>query len=311
MNSSAARRTLLFLLLTLDRGGGRGPRRIAKPAAADRSRLISSPRSSSSISRRRRSRLHAGAARLAVANADPRVGTREAGAGGRTAAWPRGVCAFGVWYYGKTPQRAIKDVASSPWLMEILPVARSGGPRALGLDPRLARYSGMNGSRRRRRSTTRRFGPRSTTVSRADVVLLRGAPCAPLRAVRDGAAGVHAPNARARHFEAPAPPRSMDRRFGNWSAPAAVDGHGPLLTVARWQPQVLAATSDLGGGRFVRIDRGGLRDGRDEFGVSAALATAKDGAHLYVFHAMCDVDVADVRLVDVMVRRSRRVDLNR
>ena len=54
---------------------------------------------------------------------------------------------FGIWYYGKTPQRAIKDVALfHTMFLEILPKSPDPGAdlRALGLDPRLARYSGMN-----------------------------------------------------------------------------------------------------------------------------------------------------------------------
>jgi hypothetical protein len=154
----------------------------------------------------------------------------------RTAAWAGvALCAFGVWYYAQTPRRAIKDVALFHTVfMEILP--KSPDPAAdldaLGLDRALLRYRGMNAYLPEaplddpafRAAFYDRFRVRNL------VLFYAARPGRMLGRAREGARQafmLRTPGLG--NFEAPAPPRSMDRRFGRWSdLRKRLDRHGLL-----------------------------------------------------------------------------------
>ena len=232
---------------------------------------------------------------------------------------------FGIWYYGKTPQRAIKDVALfHTMFMEILP--KSPDPaadlRALGLDPRLARYSGMNAYLPEAPIDDPAF--RAAFYDRfhvRDVVLFYvERPARLFERVREGAQQAFMLRTpRLGNFEAPAPPRAMDHRFGRWSAlRERLDRHGLLwLTALLGGNLVLAAATWRRSGVPGRLLSESIAVvcamAAIEFGVAVFGDWLGDRArHLYVFHAMCDVlIVVDVAwAVDVSLRRSKSASPN-
>jgi len=261
-----------------------------------------------------------------LAAADPSAGTRRAGAGRRRTAWAAGaLCVFGIWYYGKTPQRAIKDVALfHTMFLEILPKSPDPGAdlRALGLDPRLARYSGMNAYLPEAPIDDPAF--RAAFYDRfhvRDVVLFYvERPARLFERVREGAQQAFMLRTpRLGNFEAPAPPRAMDHRFGRWSAlRERLDRHGLLwLTALLGGNLVLAAATWRRSGVPGRLLSESIAVvcamAAIEFGVAVFGDWLGDRArHLYVFHAMCDVlIVVDVAwAVDVSLRRSKSASPN-
>jgi len=237
----------------------------------------------------------------------------------RAAAWAGvALCAFGVWYYAQTPRRAIKDVALFHTVfMEILP--KSPDPAAdldaLGLDRALLRYRGMNAYLPEaplddpafRAAFYDRFRVRNL------VLFYAARPGRMLGRAREGARQafmLRTPGLG--NFEAPAPPRSMDRRFGRWSdLRKRLDRHGLL-----WMTLLLGGNLAFAAATWRRAGAAGrlLRETAAvlcvmallEFGVAVFADWLGDTArHLYVFHAMCDLLIAlDVAwAVDAVARR--------
>jgi len=228
------------------------------------------------------------------------------------------LCLFGVWYYGRTPRRAIKDVGLfHSMFLELLP--KSPDPAAdlaaLRLDPGLLRYKGMNAyvpeapidDPAFRAAFYDRFRVHDLVVfylkrpGRLLDRVSRGAQQAFL--LRTGGLG---------NLEAPAPPRALDRRFEAWTVLRhRLDRHGIVwLTLLLVGNLILAAavwSRASGAGRLLpeAIAVLCLMAGV-EFGVCVFGDWLGDTArHLYAFHAMCDLlIVTDVGwMVDVMTRR--------
>jgi len=306
--------SLLFLLLTagvaaecIARGGARG----AWAGAFFVSALLF-------VSAKPQEALHAPllallGARLATAGEPARAAWRRPAVWGAIA-----LCAFGVWYYGRTPRRAIKDVGMfHTMFMELLP--KSPDPAAdldaLGLDRSLLRYSGMNAYMPQAPIEDPAFRAAFYDRFRArDLVLfyLRRPGRMLDRMSRGAAQAFQLRTPGLGNFEPPAPPRSMDRRFGTWSRlRRGLDRHGFL-----WLILLLGGNLAAAAVVWLRA-RGAARLLPEAVAILCAMAAVEFGVcvfgdwlgdtarHLYAFHAMCDLLIAaDVAwALDAALRR--------
>jgi hypothetical protein len=204
--------------------------------------------------------------------------------------------------------------------MELLP--RSPDPAAdldaLGLDRGLLRYSGMNAYLAGAPIDDPAFRAAFYDRFRArDLVLFYVRRPARMldRAERGAAQAFQLRTPGLGNFEAPAPPGSMDRRFGTWSAlRRKLDRRGFF-----WMCVLLGGNVILAAVAWARASS---RPGRllpEAIAVLCAMAVVEFGVcvfadwtgdtarHLYAFHAMCDLlIVTDVAwAVDWAVRGSQ------
>jgi hypothetical protein len=239
----------------------------------------------------------------------------------RPASWAAvALCAFGAWYYAKTPRRAIQDVGLfQTTFLELLP--KSPNPAAdldaLGLDRGLLRYAGMNAYQKEAPIDDPAFRAAFYDRVRAsDLVLFYLRRPARLldRAERGARQAFQLRTDGLGNFEAPSAPRTMDRRLGAWSSlRRALDRRGLL-----WVAVLLGGNLALAAAVWIRSRGAGRRPllaaaiaalcgmAAVEFGVCVFGDSLGDTArHLYAFHAMCDLLIATdlVWAVDAAGRR--------
>ncbi len=220
-----------------------------------------------------------------------------------------GLCLFSLWYYRRTPQREIRKVALYQTVFrEMLPTSPdpAGDLAALGLDPRLAVYSGTHayqpGVPIHEASFERDYFDR---VGFAQIAAFYAArPVRLLGRLRRAAekGGMRLRPHASGNFEKSAPgwrPNLVSRRFAAWSglrlkaAPAA----------AVWLPVLLAGNLAVAAAGWRRSSGRGrrFREAIVFFVVVAAMeflvcsladGLADIGRHLFVFQAICDLLLA-------------------
>ena len=259
--------------------------------------------------------------RLAVAADGPEGATPAARRPllGRPALWAAiALCGLGVWFYALTPRRSVKDIGLfHTMFLDILP--KSPDPTAdldaLGLDRGLLRYSGMNAYLPDAPIDDPSFRAAFYDRFRArDLVLFYVRRPARMlsRAERGARQAFQLRPGRLGNFEAPAPPLSMDRRFGAWSSlRRTLDRRGLF-----WMTLLLGGNLALAAAAWLRA-RGAARLLPEAIAVVCAMAILEFGVcvfadwtgdaarHLYSFHAMCDLLIVTdvVWAVDAVTRR--------
>jgi hypothetical protein len=227
-----------------------------------------------------------------------------------TARWSLGLgaavlCAFSLWYYGRTPEAAIRSVALYRTVFNEL-LTESPDPSAdlaaLGLDPGLANLAGRSA-----------YGPESPLADPAFLAkfgremsygkvlrfYLRRPARLLSRLLRAAPGGVRLRPGSLGNFEKTAPGYSPNRRSGRfalWSA-----AREKLMPVApAWLALLLGGNLAAAYAGWRRAGRGGRR-AREAIALLAlmavieflvcALADSLESVHrhLFTFHAMCDL----------------------